>query len=238
MGKTIRLIAVVMALVGAGMLAGSAALALRTRAFLARAEGAAGTVTRLERSESTDSDNRRSVYYYPYVRFELPSGEVHEFRGGTGSNPPAWAIGERVDVLYDPARPAEARIRGFSSLWLGSVILGGLGLLFALVGGGIFGVRWLGARRAGALRQGGTRVQAVFQSVERNEALKVNGRSPWRVVCQWIDPATRKLHVFESENLWYDPTPHIQAKEIAVFIEPGNPRRYLVDLSFLPPLAE
>ena len=46
------------------------------------------------------------------------------------------------------------------------------------------------------------------------------------------------MHVFESDNVWFDPTSYVKGRKITVFIENDNPKKYLVDLSFLPKLAK
>jgi hypothetical protein len=43
--------------------------------------------------------------------------------------------------------------------------------------------------------------------------------------------------VFTSENVWFDPSAHL-GNELTVFIERDNPKRYYVDLTMLPRLAD
>jgi hypothetical protein len=118
-------------LIGLGLLGGAAYLALDTRADIGRAETAAGTVIDLIGRRDSDGD----TIYYPHVRYLTRSGETVEFTGAVGSSPPAFEIGEAVSVLYDPAAPEEARIDSFFQLWFGAVILGGIGLVFIVIGG-------------------------------------------------------------------------------------------------------
>jgi hypothetical protein len=119
-------------LIGLGLLGGAAYLALDTRADIARAETAAGTVIDLIGRRDSDGD----TIYYPHVQYLTRSGETVEFSGAVGSSPPAFEIGEAVSVLYDPVAPQEARIDTFFQLWFGALILGGIGLVFTLIGGG------------------------------------------------------------------------------------------------------
>jgi hypothetical protein len=74
--------------------------------------------------------------YYPRVRYVTRSGNPVEFTGSVGSSPPAFDVGEAVGVLYDPAAPEKARIDTFFQLWFPSLLLGGIGLVFAAIGGG------------------------------------------------------------------------------------------------------
>ena len=84
----------------------------------------------------------------------------------------------------------------------------------------------------------GRHVQANFERVELNTSLRVNGACPYRIVCQWLNPATNQVHVFKSHNLWFDPTDYISGKTLEVIIDPNSYKRYVVETSFLPKLAE
>ncbi|MDR2174134.1 MAG: hypothetical protein LBE32_08070 [Burkholderiales bacterium] len=75
-----------------------------------------------------------------------------------------------------------------------------------------------------------------FQSVALNTSLRVNGRHPFHVLTQWQDPITGEIRIFESHNVWFDPTQYCTNQQITVYIEPGDPKKYYVDLSFLPRL--
>jgi hypothetical protein len=221
-------------LVGLALLAGTVWWAVSTRSFVARAEVAKGTVVALAPSRGS----KGSRVYHPVVDYVLPGGQMIEIRSSSGSSPPAYSVGEKVEVLYLPDRPREGRIRGVFSLWGGPFILGGLGLIFSGIGGGMRLASLRKARRVADLRQHGTPVQAAFQAVELNTNLRVNGRHPFRIVTQWLNPATGKLHVFRSDNLWFDPNEFAKGRKITVFLDPSNPRRYAMDLSFLPEVAE
>ena len=226
-------LSIVFGVIGLGLLAGAAALALNTRGFIATAKQTEGLVTEL--IEKRDSDG--SVTYKPVVAFMADNGVLVNFTSSFSSNPPSYHVGEKVEVLYAPDDPNDARIRGFGSLWLAPVILGGIGTVFAAIGFGILIVSRLNKRKREWLMAYGTEILAEFQSVERNTSLKVNGRSPWRIIAQWQNPETGQLHVFNSENLWFDPSNYIQTKQLKVLLDPKNAKRYHVDISFLPQLA-
>lgn len=226
-------LSIVFGLIGVGMLIGAAALALDTRSFVAAAKRAPGSV--IELVEKRDSDG--SVTYKPVVAFTADSGASVNFTSSFSSNPPAYDVGEAVEVLYSPDNPNDARIRGFGSLWLGAVIVGGIGAVFAAIGFGIGLAVRLNKKKREWLMAHGTPIQAEFQGVERNTSLKVNGRSPWRIVAEWKNPETGQVHVFNSENLWFDPTSYVTAKQVQVLLDPQSAKRYHVDISFLPQLA-
>ncbi len=225
--RTVARIGWLLLVVGIGLLGGAAYVASRTAAFLRSAEQVEGTVVALVGSDT----------YAPRVEYRLPSGETRTFTSGVRTSPPAYDVGERVTVSYDPQRPGAVRLHGTFSLWGFPIFLGGFGLVLGGAGGVMLAVRAARRRREAALRLHGRRVQARFQAVERNASLTVNGVHPWRIVCQWQDPTTGLLHVFKSRNLWFDPTSYVRAQELTVFVDPRNPRRYAVDVEFLPRLA-
>ncbi|WUQ40502.1 DUF3592 domain-containing protein [Streptomyces sp. NBC_00234] len=110
--------------------------------FLANAERAPGTVVSLEWRNDDNGVSRKKrgndkPAAYPVVEFTSADGTPRTFRSSTGSNPPSYEEGERVEVLYRANSPEDARIKGFASLWLLPLIFGGIGLVIAGVGTGV-----------------------------------------------------------------------------------------------------
>lgn len=233
--KVLKIISGVFSAVGLGMLVGSVFIFSNTSRFIAGATEAQGTVIALDRSRSSSGSGST---YRPVVEFTSATGKRIEFTGGVGSNPPSHRVGEPVTVLYRPADPYSARIKSFFQLWFGFLIVFMLGLVFAAIGLGMIVVRGRGRKRADWLRQHGRRMPTSFTGVELNSSLRVNGRSPYRIISQSPDPATNSVRVFHSENIWFDPSQYIQRETIDVLVDPGNPKKYVMDTSFLPALAD
>jgi hypothetical protein len=139
--------------------------------------------------------------------------------------------------LYQNSSPEQARINSFFSLWGASTILGGIGAVFFLVGFSIILFGSIKGKKIEYLRKNGIPIKAKVQSVKTNDSFEVNGRNPYQIYAQWKNPATSELHIFSSENIWFDPTDHIKNDEITVLIEKDNPNKYYVDISFLPKVA-
>lgn len=230
--RVYNLLKYLFALLGAALLVGAIFSYQNTVTFLDEAREVPGTVTDLVYSRSSNSSS-----YYPVVSFVGASGQVIEFRSSSGTNPASYRVGEPVSVLYTAGQPDSARIHDFFSLWGVSLILGIIGGVFFLAGALMILVPWVRQGRGAKLRDTGQRIVAQIQSVEQNTGLVMNGQSPFRIVSQWQDPATATVHVFRSDNLWFDPSSHIQDESINVYIRPENPKRYWVDTSFLPKLA-
>ncbi|MGI9334629.1 MAG: DUF3592 domain-containing protein [Gammaproteobacteria bacterium] len=232
--KALTVIKYLFSAIGLALLVGAFYWYKSTQDFLANAIVAEGTVLELIRSRSSDSS---SYTYAPVVQFRTESGSLHEFTSSTSSNPPSYAVGESVGVLYEASAPESARINSFFSLWGGPTIAGGLGAVFFTIGASIVLAGRLKGSKIQHLKVNGTPIKTTFQGVEINRSLRVNGRSPYRIVTQWKNPSTSELHLFESENIWFDPSDHINVDEITVLIERHNPKKYYVDISFLPKLS-
>lgn len=229
---TQQLLKILFTTIGIGMIAGALWAGYSTRTFLADAARAEGVVLDFEQHRSSDSTR-----YSPVVRFTARDGREITFVSSWSSNRRGMAHGETVTVLYPPASPADARIERFFDLWGLSAILGGIGVVFLGFGVGFILADVHARRRARDLKLNGRLIQADVQGVERSTGLSVNGQTPYRIRCQWQDPATGDVHVFASENLWYDPTAFITSQQIGVRIDPKRPSRYWVDVSALPELA-
>jgi Protein of unknown function (DUF3592) len=233
--KKLRGLIYIFLVIGVLMLLGSLLSWNNTRRFIANAETAQGRV--IELIEVRDDDDG-STTYKPVVTYVAANGQSITFTASFSSKPAPYDVGESVDVLYAADDPHDARIRGFGSLWLGPAILGGLGVVFAGVGGGMLLARRSGERKKNYLMAFGNAIQTDFQGVERNTSLEVNGKNPWRITSQWLDPASNKLRVFHSENLWFDPARFVTAKAVTVLLDPKDSKRYHMDVSFLPELDE
>lgn len=160
-----------------------------------------------------------------------------EFTSSSGSNPPRFSKGEVVEVLYQEHSPEQAKINSFLSLFFGPIILTVLGILFFITGFSIILYGKLKGKKIEYLKNNGLPVKAKFQSVEINASFQVNGRNPYQIFSQWTNPATSELHIFKSENIWFDPTDHISSDDITVLIDKDNPEKYYVDTSFLPKVS-
>lgn len=234
MQRTISWIKYLFGGIGIFMLVIAVMMTIATRSFVKRAVRVPGVITELIPVSSDDGGQT----WKPSVRFRGLDGVDYAYTESFSQNPAPYAVGETVQVLYLRDDPDDARIDSFSSLWAAQVILGVLGTVFTAVGGGIILAQRMARRRKAWMEAYGTAVQTEFQRVELNESLEVNGRHPWRIVSQWLNPATGKLHVFNSENLWFDPTKFVAGKHVTVLYDPADPRRYHMDVSFLPQLAE
>lgn len=173
----------------------------------------------------------------PLVEYFPRQDERVTFTGAVCSRP-GYDIGESVELFYDPLEPQHAHIDSFTQNWFLSLLLGSFGLIF-LLGSLVFTLPELFAsRRRAWLKRSGQSVLARVLEVQRNPLSTLNGVPAWHLICQWQNPASGAVHLFHSEDLWFDPQPFLRGTTLSVLIDPKNPRRYSVDTSFLPQLAE
>lgn len=86
---------------------------------------ATGTVTGNDVQSDSDGSS-----YHPMVDFQAADGKTYSFTSNNGSSPPAFKRGEKVPVLYNPAKPTDAIINTFFSRWLAPLVL-------SVIGGGM-----------------------------------------------------------------------------------------------------
>lgn len=241
--KVERVVPALFSLIGLGLLVASVFVYLNTRNFINSSARAEGTVVAHAPGRSSDGD----LTYAPVISFRTPEGQAVEFKSQTSSNSPYPAVGETVEVIYNPQRPSEAEINSFSSLWTLNIILAALGAGFFVIGTTVFMVfrraghqeeraKKLGASQDERIRREGRRLMTKLDCVIRDTSAEVEGRSPYKIVTQWHDPQTNSVHVFESDEIWFNPEEFIKSERIAVYVDPDDMEMYVMDTSFLPRL--
>ncbi|MEQ8925610.1 MAG: DUF3592 domain-containing protein [Fulvivirga sp.] len=67
--------------------------------------------------------------------FEYKVNEsIYHYYSITSSSPPSYYVGEVVTLYVDPENPTRVLVNTFTDRWLLEAILGGMGLIFTLVG--------------------------------------------------------------------------------------------------------
>jgi len=219
----------VSAVVGSALVIGAVYLFINKLSFTQTAIDARGTVVELLRIKFSKSST-----YSPVVAFNTRKGKKIKFTANFSSHPPAYHVQENVAVLYDPINPKKAFINSFSSLYLGPLALGVIGTAFSLVG--LLGLRTEKLKREKKifLKQNGKTIMTKFMDVQIDSGVTLNDSHPYFICSEWLDPATNKIHLFESANIWFDPTDFVKSDEIKVIIDSKDPANYYMDISFLP----
>lgn len=130
--------------------------------------------------------------------------------------------------------------------WLTTIIIGGCGLCITLFGGMQFLTMRERFLRNTRLLKEGVLLEVQIKDIKwSGRVIELSSKSfsgvkekfyvkLYRIKCEWLEKKTNKLFVFYSEYIPYDPSPHIQGKTINVYIDKNTPKKYYVDISFLP----
>ncbi|MEM6750283.1 MAG: DUF3592 domain-containing protein [Planctomycetota bacterium] len=131
-----KFIGLLFALIGAAFLGVGVWLGVRTQDFLATAVTTQGEVVHVERIRSSDPDSGDT--FKPTFAFQDQAGAPRNVTPSMSSSEWNFAIGEPVEIVYDPAEPQNAKLKSFGGLWLLPTIFAGMGLVFTVVGVPIF----------------------------------------------------------------------------------------------------
>ncbi|GAA6151032.1 hypothetical protein NBRC116587_04510 [Pseudoteredinibacter isoporae] len=227
--RNFGIVGVIFAMMGFLMLFGAGLWAHSVYKFKASAVLVEGEVIDLLSRSGSDSTT-----YAPKYRFMVNEQQVYTVVSRSSSNPPAYDIGEKVPVLYDPTDPMDARIDGFLGLWFGPTLVAGMGTVFSLVAliPGI--LYWRRRKDVDYLMRQGMPVMAEFQRVEQDDSDK-KGNTVFYIIARWHERDVNQVHVYRSEPLGFDPSEFLSPKQlITVLVHRQKPDVYFVDTSFLP----
>ena len=108
--------------------------------FLRHSLRAQAFVVQMEEIKSTETESPQSTYA-PVFTFRV-AGTEHTVHSNSGSNPPAFVVGQSVSILYDPDSPEHAQIASWGQQWglvfgfgIGAFVTGVLGLWMRIVRG-------------------------------------------------------------------------------------------------------
>lgn len=104
-----------------------------------------------------------------------------------------------------------------------------LGVIFLVIGGGAFLVRRNKGRRAEKMVASGRYLWAQILEFRPDHHVNINGRHPYMVVACYTDSHGQR-HIFKSESmLKLYPDPGLYGKQIRVYYEDQSFRHYYVD---------
>lgn len=132
-----------------------------------------------------------------------------------------------LGILIAPVFPEEP---GFDGGTMFLAVFGGIGAVFALLGGiGLF-LQIRKNRQRKEILVSGMRLAAKITEILPDCRITVNGRHPYRIYCEYREESTSTLHVFKSEPLALNPTSAIAGDLIDVCVDPYDFSKYAVDV--------
>ncbi len=114
------------------MLVGAVFAVYRWR-YLRRSVATTATITNLIERKSDEGD----TLYAPVYVFTDQQGQIVKIISSTASFPPPGEIGDKIEILYDPADSKHSIQKTFFDIWGLPAIAGGLGAFFFIVFGAV-----------------------------------------------------------------------------------------------------
>lgn len=81
------------------------------------------------------SSGENGPMYAPIFEFKDRSQNIQIFESGINSSPPAYKIGDKVKIIYNPLKVDNVKTISFWGLYRGSVILSMIAAPFLIIGG-------------------------------------------------------------------------------------------------------
>lgn len=185
-------------------------------------EDTIGTITSIV---STSSDNPDV-----YVTYNVDGKRYTSVMRGYSST---FYEGKKIDIYYMKNDP---NIIGNKKLELLILLLPFIGLIFLLIGGtNIFKII-SNKKKKERLIKTGIKIEATYIETNTNFNLRVLGRNPSNIMCEYDDPVSNNTYKFKSERLWYDPSLYISDCEIetfTVYVNKNDMKDYYVDIEEL-----
>ncbi|MDG5816052.1 DUF3592 domain-containing protein [Chitinispirillales bacterium ANBcel5] len=233
--KSFKVTGAIFFLIGVGSMIGLVVSVSMTKSFIRDASTTQGQIVDVTTRTSRDSDGYTRTTRYPVVQFKDNTGTTIQFE--SSSSVGTIRMGDMVEVSYIPDKPNSARITdSFMHLWGVSIFLAIFAISFT--GFGIISY-WFGIRDDLREKRAVTyskEIMAKIKGIEYNTSIRMNGRSPFVIKAQWLNPDTNEIHVFKSKNFWYDPSEYLK-EEILVKADPRNLKKYWMDVSSFPKKA-
>lgn len=92
---------------------------IETLIFLRASRKTYALVVRLAKTRNSD----RQTMYLPVLEFQSAGERKISVTSTIASNPPAYKIGEQVEIRYLTKNPQSAKINSFSEIWLITIFL-------------------------------------------------------------------------------------------------------------------
>ena len=126
-----------------------------------------------------------------------------------------------------------ALLRGSDAFMVG-LIFGGIGTIFLILGIIFLVVEICKKKRSDALLASGHYVLGEVVDIAANINVNVNGRYPYHIIVQYIDPHGVR-HIFKSPSLRIFRDPELLGKKVKVYVEDDNFKHYYVDVDEILP---
>ncbi|MBW5407911.1 DUF3592 domain-containing protein [Morganella morganii] len=225
----LRYIAGTFMVIGLIMLLAAAGLAYQTYHEQQNSITATGLIADFSRSRSYEN----KPVLCPVIR-HTANGDTFTFTSSSCSGGNRYAAGDFAEIAYSPGDTQNAGIYSLPALYARPIFLLFMGGPFALIGSLPFIIMAVRKKSGMRLLREGIPIRVKITNVIFNTTISINGHHPYQIEAQLYSPADNTLTLYYSPNLGFNPAPYIHQEYVTVYLDQRNPRKYYMDISFLP----
>jgi UPF0716 family protein affecting phage T7 exclusion len=203
---------------------------IKQEMFIMNATKVSGMVSELVLRVSTSASDDTALYY-PKITYSTSDGKTMVFKIPFGSNPPAYKVGQQIQVLYDPSHPTQVYPNLITAIFFYTILLIIGGIISVFVGFLLLFLHHKRSKSKNRLLDEGKRLNTTFQKVIMTSD---NNKSSYKLVSTYKDPHSEVEYLFESKKIPFDPSERIHNHTIYVYVDEDNYKKYWMDISFLP----
>lgn len=220
--KIVYVIFGIFSMVGIGLLIGGICSGIYFANFKSEAVKITGEITEIR--EAYDSDD--GIEYQAYVSYSYDGKDYENVPLNSYSS--SMYEGKEIELLCDPEHPGRVMVGSLGIIL--PAVLGGMGIIFTLVGIIPLIVMMRKKKKQKEVLERGYVIQATVTDIQQNRNYSVNGRHPYVIYCSYKDMGQDVTYKFKSENLWTDPTGVLPpGSTVGVYVMPNDYSRYYVD---------
>lgn len=208
---------------GICMLIGGIAAFVSNQNFKQSAREIEGVITDIKTHYDSDGDSHHDVW----VTYTVDGREYTEEINFYSSS---MYEGKEIELLVDMMYPT--RIRSTSGNLFLVLMLGGMGLIFALAGGCVMLVPLRKKASMKKMIAAGYFVYAEVTGGFMCHNYTVNNRHPYKMECKYEDVFSGITHMFHSDYIWEDPQMYM-GRQVKVYCNRDFSGEYYVDVDSL-----
>ena len=209
-------------ILGIGFLVGGFILTKNLNAFMERAIAVDGVITEIvydNVNENSSDDVFVSYEYdgqmYDHVQLNYYSSGMYE--------------GKELTLYVDPDSPRKIETAEGNRTLL--IVVFAVGGFLTIVGIPTILTSYLRKLKNNKLAETGQHIYGTIESIERDTSVTVNGRHPFRVYCNYKNPADGMTYKFKSDCLYFNPNDSYKVGDsVDVFVNPDNYKKYYVEI--------
>lgn len=216
-----NIIGIVFFLVGVLLVIVSTVIFVGNKQFEANSEKTMAVITEID-TYRTRSNGETETRHDVFIEYEVDGKTYNRELNNYSSS---MYEGKEIEVMYNPDNPADARADdGFA--W---VILAIMGLVFGVIGGGLFFTSVIAGGKRKKLMANGERVTGTITDVITVTNVRINGRHPYKAEVEVIDHLTGEKYLYSSKQVINDIS-YMIGSTVDVYVDTNDKSKYYVDL--------